>query len=208
MTDIYSADRTDLFNRARQGDMDALGSLLKSFRNNLRMLASVRNDKDLRRKIDTSDVLQEIEMQAIGDFPSFRGESIGELLNWLRQILKTKLAKAKRSYWTQKRNVHLEQDLNADGENSDDAVASIAQDDGTQPLERLIQLETALKLFDTLKNLPDAQQEVVNMYYFEGLTMQKAGERIGKTENAVQKIWTRALANLGKRLNQDNPMDQ
>ena len=101
-----------LIRRARGGDERALGELLALYRNYLKLLARLGIDRQLQRKLDASDVVQDLLLHAHRAFANFRGQSEEELLAWLRQILATCLAKNARHYrGTQRRNVHLERDL-------------------------------------------------------------------------------------------------
>ncbi len=196
MDSSHLLPRSELLKRAREGNAEALATLLASVRNLHRVLVKVRDDKDLRKKIDTSDVLQETEMQALKDFVNFRGESVGEFICWLREILHTKRAKAARLYRTKKRDMTLEQELELGMEESAQALASLAHSDDTSPVDRAIQRERELQVSDALEKLPESQREVAELHYIQEMTLREVGERIGKSENAVQKLWARALTKL------------
>ena len=87
-----------LIRRARGGDERALGELLALYRNYLKLLARLGIDRQLHRKLDASDVVQDLLLHAHRAFANFRGQSEEELLAWLRQILATCLAKNARHY--------------------------------------------------------------------------------------------------------------
>ena len=180
--------------------MDALAELLESFRKNLKRLARIRRNVDLRRKLDTSDVIQEINIQVFGDFQTFRGKTISEFVKWIYEILKTKKAAAVRHFDTQKRNLNREQQLYFDAESTFEPNEPKDTSQNTQPIDRLIQLETACSMFEALEQLPQLQQTVVIGQFFEGLSTRELAEQLEKTENAIRKAWTRALANLGPKL--------
>ena len=200
MTDSLSAKRTKLLSKARNGDMNALAELLESFRENLKRLARVRRNASLRRKLDTSDVVQEINIQVFGDFHAFRGKTISEFVKWIYEILRTKKAAAVRHFDTKKRNVNREQEFYFDTNKANELVEHAFTDESIQPVDRLIQLEKAVSMFEALHQLPELQQTVVVGHFFEGMSTREIAEQLGKTENAVRKTWTRALTNLGLKL--------
>ncbi len=203
MDSLRSLRRSELLKLAREGNAEALAALLASVRNLHRLLVKVRHDKDLRKKIDTSDVLQETELQALKDFDNFRGESVGEFISWIREILKTKRAKAARLYLTKKRDMTLEQELDLGLEESAQALASLAHSDDTSPVDQVIQVERELKVADALGKLPETQRKIAELHYIQEMTLREVGKRLGKTENAVQKLWARALMKLREILKED-----
>src|SRR6476469_3440074 len=95
--------------QARAGDPAALGRLLDQHRLYLSVLARVQLDRVLQAKVDASDVVQETFLEAHRDFPQFRGQTAGELVAWLRQILSRNLANQARHYRdTRRRDVRRE----------------------------------------------------------------------------------------------------
>lgn len=200
MTESLSAKRTTLLTKARGGDMDALAKLLESFRMSLKKIARIRGNLTLRKKFDTSDVVQEINIQVFGDFHMFRGKTIPEFVKWIYQILKTKKAAAIRYYDTKKRNLDREQGLYVESDNANEAIAPLVSQDGLTPVEHMIQLERACSMFEALDQLSKLQQTVVIGQFFEGLSTRELAELLEKTENAIRKTLARALANLGLKL--------
>ena len=55
-------------------------------------------------------------------------------------------------------------------------------------------------LDEALEALPERDRHVVMLRYFEGLSFREVGERLGKTEAAVQRQGHRALEKLARRL--------
>jgi RNA polymerase sigma-70 factor (ECF subfamily) len=51
-----------------------------------------------------------------------------------------------------------------------------------------------------LGRLPEDYREVIILRHLEGLTFREVAERMGRSENGVQKLWVRALANLHRLL--------
>src|SRR5260221_5906095 len=102
----------DLLTRARAGDQTVLGLLLERYRPYLSLLARVEIGRQLRSKLDASDLVQETFLEAHRHFDNFRGLQEGQLIGWLRQILAGALAGQMRRYLgTQGRAVRLAQHL-------------------------------------------------------------------------------------------------
>ena len=78
---------TALLQRARAGDTVALGCLLESCRAYLKLIAASLLRTASRASVDVSDVVQETNLKACGNFPKFQGSDEPELVAWLRQIL-------------------------------------------------------------------------------------------------------------------------
>ena len=76
-----------LLNQAKAGDADALGCLLESYRAYLRLIAGSLLRTASRASVDISDVVQETNLKACGNFPKFQGSDEPELVAWLRRIL-------------------------------------------------------------------------------------------------------------------------
>lgn len=94
MPSVANSDPSSLIHRARRGDERALGELLALYRNYLKLLARLQISRRLQQKMDASDIVQELLLQAHKAFGDFRGRSEAELLAWLRRILASTLATA------------------------------------------------------------------------------------------------------------------
>src|SRR5262252_7421230 len=76
---------------ARAGSTEALGQLLDGCRDYLCLVAERELDPDLRAKGGISDLVQETMLDAVRDFQQFGGTTEGELLAWLRCLLRNNL---------------------------------------------------------------------------------------------------------------------
>ena len=83
------------------------------FRSYLRVLARVelRSWPKLERKVDASDIVQEVLLQGVLALPQFRGSTEPEFAAWLRKILANKLTDAARHFGRQKRDADLEKTI-------------------------------------------------------------------------------------------------
>src|SRR4051794_15245259 len=83
---------------ARQGSTEALGGLLQGCQRYLLMTANQELESALRSKQGASDLVQETFVLAHSDFSAFQGNTLGELLGWLRRILERRLSTQVRRY--------------------------------------------------------------------------------------------------------------
>src|SRR5262245_30233274 len=71
-----------------------------------------------QRRFDSSDLVQETLLKAHQDLPEFRGQTSAEMLCWLQRILANVLADEVRKARAKKRDLDLEQSLQAAVEQS------------------------------------------------------------------------------------------
>jgi RNA polymerase sigma-70 factor (ECF subfamily) len=68
------------------------------------------------------------------------------------------------------------------------------------PSQHAARREQAVLLADALGKLPDDYREVIILRHLEGLPFAEVAGRMGRSEDSVQKLWVRALANLRRTL--------
>jgi RNA polymerase sigma-70 factor (ECF subfamily) len=192
-----TADPKALLNEARRGDDGALGRLLETYAPYLTILARVQVGRRLQRKVDPTDVVQETFLDAHRQFPQFRGTSEGELLAWLRRILAGQIALTLRKYLgTKGRDMNLERELAVQLDHSSQAMDRGVLAAQSTPSQHASKREQSVLLAEALGRLPESYREVIVLRYLEGLDVADVAARMGKTQDSVQKLWVRALANL------------
>lgn len=191
-----SWDPEDLLSRARAGDEQALGMLLQRYRNYLRVLTRLRLGEQLQAKLDDSDLIQETWVRACAHFADFRGHSEAELLGWLRQILARTLANAQRHYTTGQRNLHLEQRLVQQLEDSSQTLQHRLVDSASSPSEKAARREQVVRLADALEQLPEPDRQVLLLRHVKGWTFPRIAQELERSQASVEKRWARALARL------------
>ena len=199
---VAAADRFRLLlDRARAGDEGAGGELLGGYERYLTLLARVQVGRRVQGKVDPADLVQETFLEAHRQIKNFRGTVEAELLAWLRRILAGQIALMLRRYLgTKGRDVTLERDLAGQLDESSQAMGAGLAADGSTPSQHVAKREQAVLLADALAKLSDSYREVIVLRHLEGLTFPQVAERMGKTEDSVQKLWVRALAGLRGQL--------
>ena len=190
-----------LLDAAREGDVDARGELLEAYRSYLSLLARLEVGRRLQAKVDASDLVQETFLQAHRAFPDFRGTTEGEVLQWLRRILASRLSKTIRRYHgTQRRNVQLERELDRDLGRSSRALAAMLALSQTSPSERAVRREEAVVLADAMEQLPPDYRDVLVLRHFRGMTFPRVAQTMNRSLASVEKLWARALAKLREQM--------
>ena len=189
-----------LLERARSGDKEAFGQLLTQYHNYMRLMARALTGTSLKHRVDSSDVVQEVFLEAHRDFPQFEGSTEGELLAWLRRILARNLADNARyqnaGLRDHRRQHSLESLLDQSSLSLQEALAATA----TTASGVAAQRERAVLLADALESLSADYREVVILRNLEGLKFNEVAARMGRSSGAVRMLWARAIERLSEVL--------
>jgi RNA polymerase sigma factor for flagellar operon FliA len=79
---------------------------------------------------------------------------------------------------------------------------TIADDSAADPQEALASTEVKDLLTEAIGGLPEREQLVVALYYYENLTLREIGEVLGVTESRVSQLHTKAVMRLKSSLQQ------
>jgi RNA polymerase sigma factor for flagellar operon FliA len=79
---------------------------------------------------------------------------------------------------------------------------TIADDGAADPQEALASNEVKDRLTEAIGSLPEREQLVVALYYYENLTLREIGEVLGVTESRVSQLHTKAVMRLKSHLQQ------
>ena len=191
----------ELLLQARAGDAGRLGELLECYRRYLGILARVQLGQRLQGKLDASDLVQDVFLEAHRHFPQFSGTTEGQFLAWLRQILAATLANLIRRYLgTQGRDIRLERELANELAHSSRILDGALVAQVSSPSQQASKREQGVLLADALTELPEDYREVVMLRNLYGLSFPQVAERMGRTVDSVEKLWLRALIRLRQKL--------
>ena len=194
-----TTDGQQLLLEARTGDRATLGKLLEQYRNYLRVLARIEIGRKLQGKVDASDLVQEVFLDAHRYFPQFRGTAEPQFAQWLREILAGTLANQVRRYFgTQARDLRLERSIAADLDHSSMALAGMPIDPHSSPSEQVMRGEQSLQVAEAISHLSPDYQSVIVLRHLEGLTFPQIAERMDRSVDSVEKLWLRGLTQLRK----------
>jgi RNA polymerase sigma-70 factor (ECF subfamily) len=181
----------------------ALGRRLESYRGYLTILARLQIGRRLQAKVDADDVVQETFLHAVRDFAQFRGSNDQELAGWLRQILAARLADLFRRYCqTQRRDVRLEQALQVELHQSSQILDRALVARLSSPSRHAFLHEQAAWLTRALDRLPPDYRDVLVLHHLEECAFPEVARRMGRSVEAVKKLWARALARLRQSMHE------
>jgi RNA polymerase sigma-70 factor (ECF subfamily) len=140
-------------------------------------------DPRLRRRFDSSDLVQEAFLKAHKNREKFKGVTEAQFVMWLKRIAENVMRDECRKGRAKKRDVGREED-----------VEQVVSESSGQPTpdQRLEQREIEEQLRAALKQLPDDQQDAFILRHVQGLPLKDAAEQMRRTEKAVSHLVSRA----------------
>jgi RNA polymerase sigma-70 factor (ECF subfamily) len=185
--------------RAAAGDAASWQELVRRHHDRLRRMVSLRLDSRLRGRVDPSDVLQEVYLDAARQLPAYLEAPPLPFFLWLRQLAGTRLAKAHRHHLgTRGRDVRREVAL---GGGPIPEASSAALADGLlgrecRPSEAAMRGELRDRLLAALDRLGPLDREVLALRHFEQMGNADAARVLGLSVAAASKRYVRALERL------------
>lgn len=184
-----------LLSVARAGSLSALGQVLDHYRSYLLAVANNALDSGLLPKVAASDLVQDSLLQAIEDFSRFSGTTEQELRAWLTQVLLDNGCDAQRRYrGTIKRNLAREIALQNGGDSTHAELAVAAPQD--PPWAPLTTAEERQLTLQALAKLSPEHRQVIELRSLEGKLFEEVGRIMGRSTDAVRKLWGRAVERL------------
>jgi RNA polymerase sigma factor (sigma-70 family) len=185
-----------LVDQAHSGDVTALNELFTKYHGTMIDVARRRLGARLKQKEEADDLAQTTFREATRDFSQYQYRGEGSLLRWLIQILQNKIRDKAEYYSAGKRDISRERSVD-DG--SDDS--GLPRYDPPSPdlsVTREVQRSEEFGILrDALGELSDDHQQAIQLVFFKGLTLRKAGEQMGgRSEDAVRMLLRRAERRL------------
>ena len=143
----------------------------------------------LREDHLAEDVTQDIFMHIHRSLPSYDPQR--QLRPWVFTIATNKV----RDFWRSRRHKDTLRELGVEDEEG--AFVASSQ---RGPVELLEAGEISVIVGQAIEALPSGMRQTLMLRYFEGLSFADIGEIIQRNETAVRKRYSRALAELRKRL--------
>jgi RNA polymerase sigma-70 factor (ECF subfamily) len=198
-----SAEPDELLARAAEGSQADWTALLTRYGERLRRMVALRLDPRLQGRVDTSDVLQEVYLEAFRQLPDYLHDPTLPFFLWLRFLAAHKLGRIHRHYLgTQARDARREVSLDrgAVPEASSAALAAQLVGHDTPPSEAAARAERKRLLQEALERMDPLDREVVALRHFEQLSRAETARVLGISEAATAKRYLRALARLKETL--------
>ena len=194
-----SSETDRLLEQAAEGDKKAWGALLTRHEERMRRMVTFRLDQRLQGRIDPSDVIQEVYLEASKHLPEYLRQPSMPFFLWLRGITGHKLLELHRHHLgTQMRGAGQEVSLYRGSLPATTSAALAAQLLGqiTRPSEAAIRAEVKIRLQEALNSMDPLDREVLVLRHFEQLSTAEAAQVLGIKEKAAGKRYLRALKRL------------
>ncbi|MGQ0636589.1 MAG: sigma-70 family RNA polymerase sigma factor [Planctomycetaceae bacterium] len=173
---------------------------LDDYRDYLRMLTRLQLSPSLQSKMDVSDVVQQVILQAHAGRSQFRGQTESTWLAWLRVILANTLTTAARRHSPELDMLDRGRTLEGELEKSSSRLEQLFAADQTSPSEGAIRCEELLRLAQAINRLPDDQRLVVELHHIRGLSVAEVATELNRTGPSVVGLLIRGLRKLREQL--------
>jgi len=177
-----------LIRRFRDGDEEAFRILFDSCANALRARIEHWMPKALKRRLSVADVLQEVMIIAFEQRTDLEDRGAGSFRKWLLGITDLKARQAFYKHTAQaKRSIDREISRKYRAETAGYAGKI------TSPSQAAICSELKDLAKKAMNSLPEDYREVLHLTQSEHLTLREAAERMGRSREAMKKLYGRAL---------------
>lgn len=188
-----------LLHRAREGKPEAVDRLLEAHREPLRRAIGLRLDRALAGRIDASDVVQDVLLEASKRLTDYLRNPSMPFQLWLRHIARDHVIDAHRRHrQAQRRSLDREQPLIPAGlaDHSSVELAARLTDGEPTPATAAVRQELQQRLHTAVAALDDNDREVILMRHAEQMPNQDVAASLGLTEAAASMRYLRALRRL------------
>lgn len=202
---IWPADEQTekLLSAVREGDDDAVNQLLEKHRAPIRRLVELRLDRKVQRRVDVSDVVQDVMVEASGRLQKYLDDPAMAFHLWLRQIAWDRIIDTYRRHRVSaKRSMDREQPMSAPAGPDQSTMEFAIQlcDPGLTPATAATQREIALKVEAAIERLNEQDREIILMRHYEHLSNQEIADSLGLNPPAASMRYLRSVRRLRELL--------
>lgn len=184
---------------ARDGRSEAVDRLLERHRAAVRRMVAMRIDPRLERRVDASDIVQEVLIEANRRLPEYLETRPMPFHLWLRQMAKDRLIDAHRRHRVAaRRSLDRERPLTARrfGNETTANLASQLCDGQMTPAAAATWRELQRRFAEACGQLDPQDEEIVLMRHFEQLSNSEAATALGLSPQAASMRYLRAMRRL------------
>ena len=195
---------------AREGDADAVNRLLDRHREAVRRMIDMRMDRQLRQRVDASDIMQDVLVDAHRRLGDYLKDPAMPFHLWLRHMAQDRLIDAHRRHRVAaKRSVDREQPMVAAGRMDRSTLELAVQlcDGQRTPAAEAQWNELQQQFQAALEELEEKDREVMLMRHFEKLSNTEVAESLGITPPAASMRYLRAVRRLREVLGPDTSLN-
>ena len=197
MRNNFSNKTQHLIVLAKDGDESALEQLCRVYSERVRWIVRLRMGAEIRSKLESMDLAQDVFISALRDLGNFTYKSEGDFLLWLSKIAENRIRDNLDRLHANKRDIHKEVRFVSfrptTGESFAGAVGPI---DLTTPSVIMSKREDMTRLARAIDTLKPEYRKVIVLTKIEGLSCKEIADRMGKSADAVRMLVSRAIAAL------------
>jgi RNA polymerase sigma-70 factor (ECF subfamily) len=201
-------EETDiLLERAAAGETGAVAELFNSQRDALTRFIAARLDKRMAARLDASDLVQDVLIEAAAKLPDFLADRPIAFRAWLQRLALECLSHSRRTHiWAKKRAVGREvQQSAANVPDVNGIHLSRARSRDKTPSSDVAGRELYAEVGRLMMRLPMGDREVLRLRFVEQLPVAQVATSLGITEGAVRMRQLRALRQLRELLEAGMP---
>src|SRR5262245_25051545 len=199
----------ELLIQAKAGNRAAVDGLLARHREALRRMIDLRMDPMVRRRVDASDIVQDVLIEANRRLDEYLKNPAMPFHQWLRQMAQDRLIDAHRRHRTAaRRSIDREQPLAATVDQSTYDLAAVLADPQLTPAAAATWHELQRRFQMAVEQLDEQDREVILMRHFEYLSNSDVAAALGLSEAAAGMRYLRAMRRLRERLQPMSEADQ
>ena len=182
---------------AKGGDESALNQLCKVYGPRVRWMIRLRMGKELRLKLESMDLVQDTLINALSGLEDFTYKSEGDFVRWLSKISENELRRNLKRLRADKRDIRKEVRLDNNDPTTESAfVRTHGPIDAATPSVIMSRKEDLDKLERAMDELKPEYREAIILTKIEGLSYKEISKRLGKSNDAVRKLVSRAIIAL------------
>jgi RNA polymerase sigma-70 factor, ECF subfamily len=182
-----------------RGKSDAVNQLLERHRASLRKLINLRLDRQIARRVDASDIVQDVLLEANQRLQEYLADPCMPFHLWLRHLAKDRIIDMHRRHrGAQRRSLDRERPLarpQYGDQSSFDLASQLAAGELT-PAAASIRKELEQRFLFALDQLDDDDRDILLMRHFEQLGNQEVADALGLSAAAAGMRHLRALRKL------------
>jgi RNA polymerase sigma-70 factor, ECF subfamily len=193
-----TGETQELLVQARVG-ADGVNRLLDRYRESLRRMVRGRLDRAMNRRVDASDVVQDVLFEASQRLADYLDDPRMPFGLWLRHIAQDRIIDLHRRHrLAARRSVDREQPLAAAGDENHSAPDHAARlvDPEPTPAAASLRKELEGRFLLALDQLDETDRDLLLMRHFEGLSNGDVAELLGLSPSAAGMRHLRALRRL------------
>lgn len=197
MRSIFDPKTQQLVALAKDGDQLALDQLCRVYAERVRWMVRLRMGKELRSKLESMDLAQEVFIHALEGLGDFTYKNEGDFVRWLSKIAENAFRDNLDKLHAEKRDIRKELRPGGYGPTTGGRFfGAPGPIDATTPSAIMSKREDLARLEEAIDKLRPEYREVILLAKIEELSYNQIGDRLGKSAGAVKMLVSRAIVAL------------